>query len=61
MKVGNADAIRRLEDLDGLAKRWQCGAVIDVVHPLERGGLPGVHLEDDAIAMSIHVLFVPDR
>ncbi len=61
MQVRNADAIGRLEDLDGLAKWRQCSAVIDVVHPLERDGLPRVHLEDDAVGHVNPRLVIADR
>ncbi|MPL73795.1 hypothetical protein SDC9_19601 [bioreactor metagenome] len=56
-----ADALIGRDQRDRHAMRRQAGAVIDVVHPLERFRLPAVHLEDDLVGAIEPGLVVADR
>jgi len=58
---GLADAVGGGDDGDGLAVRRQARAVVDVVHALEAGALPGVHLEDDLVGLLDPGLVVAHR
>ena len=48
-EVGNANAVRGMENLDRRAMRRQRSPVVDVVHALHLAGLPRVHFENHPI------------
>src|SRR5690606_30277840 len=60
-EAGLADPVARAQQRNGHAVRRQRGAVVDVVHPLERVVLPAVDLEDHLVRTLEPGLVVADR
>ena len=60
-EIGRADPIARPHQRDWFAIRGWLLAVVNVVHPLERLRLPGVHLEDDLIRAIDPRLVIADQ
>jgi hypothetical protein len=60
-QVGLADAVARLQQRDRNAVRRQLGAVVDVVHALQRRVLAGVDLQNDGVGLVQPGLVVAHR
>ena len=60
-KVRRSDALSGMSERNGPAIRRRLQSVVDVVHALQRFGLPRVHLQDDALGLIDPRLVVADR
>ena len=60
-QVRHANPVSGPQDRDRRALRGQGGAVVDVVHAIQVGGLPRVHLQDDPVGLVEPRVVVADR